>query len=197
MSTNRFTSVLLAMLLTFLGAGNLLAQERAPREGGQGSQTNDEWQGPRPTSPPQQSTPFPAPQKPTRSGKQVLEIPSNRQQESLEPPRRQAEIPPRPQPELPPRRQSETPRAPQSVTVTVTNPQGGYIPGLQREDFTLYEDGVPQEITYFNTGENEPVSMGLVVDTSGSMKTKIDRARQALRRFIESIRPQDEVFVME
>jgi len=77
------------------------------------------------------------------------------------------------------------------------NPQGGYIPGLQRDDFTLYEDGVPQEITYFNTGESEPVSMGLIVDTSGSMKNKIERARQALRRFIESIRSRDEVFISE
>src|SRR5580765_6188188 len=126
MGTNRLTSVLVAMLLTFLGAGNLFAQERSTREGRQGSQADDEWQGPRPTSPSQQSTPFPAPQKPTRSGKQVLEIPSHRQQESLEPPRRQAEIPPRPQPELPSRRQSEPTSPPQSVTVTVTNPQGGY-----------------------------------------------------------------------
>jgi Ca-activated chloride channel family protein len=83
------------------------------------------------------------------------------------------------------------------VTVTVTNPQGGYVPGLQPQDFTIYEEGVPQEITYFNTGENEPVSLGLIVDSSGSMRDKIDRARQALRRFIGSIRPQDEVFLEE
>jgi Ca-activated chloride channel family protein len=197
MGANIRTRVLVAMLLTFLGAGSLFAQQRSPREEWQGSRTDDGWQGQRPTSPSQQNTPFPAPQKPTPSGKQVLEIPSRPQQNSVEPPRRQAELPPRPQPELPPRRQSETAPAPQSVTVTVTNPQGGYIPGLQRDDFTLYEDGVPQEITYFNTGESEPVSMGLVVDTSGSMKNKIERARQALRRFIESIRSRDEVFISE
>src|SRR3979490_12862 len=122
MGTNRFTSVLVAMLLIFLGAGNLFAQQRSTRDDGQRSQTDDGWQGPRPTAPSQQSTPFPAPQKSTPSGKQVLEIPSHPQQESLEPPRRQAEIPPRAQPELPPRRQNETARPPQSVTVTVTNP---------------------------------------------------------------------------
>jgi Ca-activated chloride channel family protein len=197
MGTNRLTSVLVAALLTMLGASNLLAQQRSTRDGWQGSQTDDGWQGQRPTPPSQQHTPFPAPQKSTPSGKQVLEIPSQRQQESLEPPRRQAELPPREQPELPPRRQSDEVRAPQSVTVTVMNPQGSYIPGLQRDDFTLYEDGVPQEITYFNTGDDEPVSMGLVVDTSGSMKTKIERARQALRRLIDSIRPRDEVFILE
>jgi VWFA-related protein len=59
----------------------------------------------------------------------------------------------------------------------------------------VYEDGVPQDITYFNTGENEPVSMGLVVDTSGSMVSKIDRARFALRRLLDTIHPQDEVFI--
>jgi len=81
------------------------------------------------------------------------------------------------------------------VTVTVTDPQGRYISGLRREDFVVYEDGAPQEITYFNTGENEPVSLGLIVDTSGSMASKIDRARFALRRLLDTIRPQDEVFV--
>ncbi|MBM4258154.1 MAG: VWA domain-containing protein [Deltaproteobacteria bacterium] len=197
MGTNRLTSVLVATLLTVFAATTLFAQQRSSREEWQGSRTDDDWQGERPTPPSQQPSPFPAPQKPTRSGKQVLEIPSQRQQESLEPPRRQAELPPRSQPELPPRRQNEDVRAPQAVTVTVTNPQGGYIPGLQRDDFTLYEDGVPQEITYFNTGDTEPVSLGLIVDTSGSMKTKIERARQALRRFIESIRPRDEVFIAE
>jgi Ca-activated chloride channel family protein len=81
------------------------------------------------------------------------------------------------------------------VTVTVTDPQGRYVAGLKREDFVVYEDGVPQDITYFNTGENEPVSMGLIVDVSGSMLSKIDRARLALRRLLDTIHPQDEVFL--
>ena len=76
MGANIRTRVLVAMLLTFLSAGNLLAQQRSPRDEWQGSRTDDGWQGQRPTSPSQQNTPFPAPQKPTPSGKQVLEIPS-------------------------------------------------------------------------------------------------------------------------
>jgi len=195
MSTNSRFVVLVAVLLILLGVSPVLAQGQTSRpDGWQGAKPQDDWQGAKPT--PQQSTPFPAPQKSGPSGKQVLEIPS-RPQQSIEPPRRQAEIPPRPQPELPQRRQSETVRAPQSVTVTVTSPQGGYVPGLQREDFTLYEDGVRQEISYFNTGQNEPISLGLIVDTSGSMRNKIDRARQALRRFADFIHPQDEVFIEE
>jgi Ca-activated chloride channel family protein len=119
-----------------------------------------------------------------------LEIPSQPQQRPLNLPRQQAAIPS-------PRLQPQPVRPTQLVTVTVTDPGGGYVPGLRREDFVLYEDGVRQEITYFNIGENEPVSLGLVVDTSGSMRDKIEYARQALRRFVDSIRPGDEVFVEE
>jgi len=150
-----------------------------------GTPQPDSWQGPRPT--PQQRTPTPAPQHSVPSGKQVLEIPS-RPQQSPEPPRQQTEIPP-------PRPQPESPRPTQLVTVTVTDPQGRYVSGLRREDFVVYEDGVPQDITYFNTGENEPVSMGLIVDVSGSMLSKIDRAKLALRRLLDTIHPQDEVFL--
>jgi len=157
-----------------------------------GSPQPDGWQGPKPT--PQQKLPPPAPQRSVPSGKQVLEIPSH-PQSSPEPPRQQTEIAPRQQTETAPRPQRESPRPTRVVTVTVTDPQGRYVPGLRREDFALYEDGTPQDITYFNTGENEPVSMGLVVDVSGSMLSKVDRARFALRRLLDTIHPQDEVFV--
>jgi len=170
-------TILLAVLLMFTSASSVFAQGRSPQLDG--------WQGQRPA--PQQGTVTPAPQRSVPSGKQVLEIPSRPQQPSEPPPRQQAEIPPRPQ------REAERPT--QLVTVTVTDPQGRYVPGLQRDDFALYENGVPQEITYFNTGENEPVSIGLIVDTSGSMVGKIDRARFALRRLLDTIRRQDEVFV--
>lgn len=168
--------VLAAIFLTCTGVTRVLAQGRASQPDG--------WQGPRPT--PQQGTPTPAPQRPAPSGKQVLEIPAQPQR-ALEPPRQQAVIPPRPQP--------DTVRPTQLVTVTVTDPKGRYIAGLGREDFVVYEDDLPQEVTYFNTGENEPVSLGLIVDTSGSMTAKIDRARQALRRFVDSLHPQDEAFL--
>ena len=191
MCTNIRIWVLVAVLFTcVIHPRPGQAQDRPDR-----AEQPDGWQGPRPT--PQPTLPLPVPQKPRPSGKQVLEIPARPQQQSIVPPRQQAEIPPREQSELPLRRQRELPRAPQSVTVTVTTPQGGHVPGLQPQDFTVYEEGVPQEITYFNTGENEPVSLGLIVDSSGSMHDKIDRARQALRRFIGSIRPQDEVFLEE
>jgi Ca-activated chloride channel family protein len=182
----RSWGVLVAVLVLFASVSAVHAQSEPYR--------SDGWQGPKPT--PQATTPFPTPQRPTPSGKQVLELPSQ-QQRSLELPRQQAGIPPRPQAEIPPRPQRETLRSPQSVAVTVTDQQGRYVSGLQREDFIVYEDGIPQEITYFNFGENEPVSLGLIVDTSGSMRGKIDHARQALRRFVDTIHREDEVFVEE
>src|SRR5713101_1030706 len=156
--------VLVTVLLTVAGVPGAIAQNDASQPDG--------WQGPRPT--PQKNTPPPALQHPAPSGKQVLEIPSRPQQQSVEPPHQQAVIPPRPQSESPPHFQADTVRPSHLLTVTVTDPSGRYVPGLRREDFVVYEDGVPQDITYFNTGQSEPVSLGLIVDTSGSMRSKID-----------------------
>lgn len=149
------------------------------------STPSDGWQGPRPT--PQRLPPSSAPQRPYPSGKQVMEIPPQVQQ---------SERPSAPQQlELPPRSQPESPRPTQLLTVTVTDPQGRYVTGLQPEDFLVYEEDLPQTITYFSTGQEEPVSLGFLVDTSGSMENKISRARHALRRFFASIKSGDEVFL--
>jgi VWFA-related protein len=59
----------------------------------------------------------------------------------------------------------------------------------------VYEEDLQQRVTYFSTGQEEPVSLGFLVDTSGSMLNKISRARYALRRFFSTIRPHDEVFL--
>jgi Ca-activated chloride channel family protein len=159
-------------------------QPPAPRpDGWQGSRPDD-WQGTKPA--PQGETRLPAPQRSTPSGKQVLEIPSQSQERS-EPPRRQAD--------LPSHMQGEALHPEQLITVTVTDPQGRYVSGLQAGDFDVYEDDEPQKVTYFNTGEKEPLSMGMLIDTSGSMTTKIERARFALHRLIEAIRTRDEVFI--
>ena len=143
------------------------------------------WQGPWPT--PQQPTTKPAPQSPYPSGHQVMEIPPQVQQPPLPPAQQQMEIPPR--------RQPPSSRPTQLLTVTVTDPQGRYVPGLQPEDFLVYEEDLPQQITYFATGQEEPVSLGFLVDTSSSMLNKIGRARHALQLFFATIHPQDEVFL--
>ena len=83
-----------------------------------------------------------------------------------------------------------------NVSVTVSDTSGRYVPGLRQEDFVLYEDGVEQPITHFSN-ERVPVSLGLVVDTSGSMDgDKWEHARDALDRFVlELLGSDDEVFL--
>ena len=71
-----------------------------------------------------------------------------------------------------------------NVTATVTDRNGRFVPGLRQEDFTIYEDNVRQDISHFSN-ERVPVSLGLVLDTSGSMAgEKIDKALAAIDRFL-------------
>ncbi len=83
-----------------------------------------------------------------------------------------------------------------NVTATVTDANGRFVSGLRKEDFRLLEDGQEQQITHFNS-ERVPVSLGLVVDTSGSMEgEKWVSARQALNRFLfQLLDRDDEVFL--
>lgn len=82
-----------------------------------------------------------------------------------------------------------------NVTATVTDSTGRFAPGLEKEDFKIYEDGVLQEITHFSS-ERVPVSLGILLDTSGSMtEEKMSRARSAIDRFINDLLgPEDELF---
>jgi VWFA-related protein len=83
-----------------------------------------------------------------------------------------------------------------NVNATVTDSTGRFVSGLNKEDFRLFEDEQPQEITHFNS-ERVPVSLGIVLDTSGSMDgEKMLAAREALDRFLfQLLGPEDEVFL--
>jgi Ca-activated chloride channel family protein len=83
-----------------------------------------------------------------------------------------------------------------SVTVTVTDSAGRFVPNLRASDFTLLEDGKEQPVAQFEA-ERVPVSLGLAVDTSGSMiGDKWDAAEAALGRFLgDLLGPEDEVFL--
>ncbi len=145
------------------------------------------WQGGRPSAS-EQTIPTPVPQSPVPSDQQVLEIPiPGDQGQSTNRKTQGSNVWPNPQ--------EKRPQIDQLVTVTVTDQNGGYVPGLQADDFVVYEGNTPRRITYFNTGENEPISLGLIVDTSGSMQNKIMRAKHALKLFINSIKTEDEVFL--
>ncbi|PYR90961.1 MAG: hypothetical protein DMF84_18580 [Acidobacteria bacterium] len=83
-----------------------------------------------------------------------------------------------------------------NVTATVTDASGRFVSGLTKEDFRVYDEGDPQPITHFSS-ERVPVSLGIVLDTSGSMDgEKMHAAREALDRFLfQLLDPQDEVFL--
>jgi Ca-activated chloride channel homolog len=82
-----------------------------------------------------------------------------------------------------------------NVTATVTDDDGRFAPGLRQEDFKVYEDGVLQEVTHFSS-DRVPVSLGIVLDASGSMTPdKMSAARSAIDRLIfDLLGPDDELF---
>src|SRR5436190_17281479 len=83
-----------------------------------------------------------------------------------------------------------------NVIVTVTDSHGRYIPNLTENDFIVEEDGKIQHISHFSQDRNVPVSVGILLDTSGSMDRKIRTAVDAVDRFIRRIHQDDEIFLM-
>jgi Ca-activated chloride channel homolog len=81
------------------------------------------------------------------------------------------------------------------MIVTVTDDRGSYVTDLKPEDFVLEVDGNPHKIDLFTQDADTPVTLGLLIDTSGSMAALFGPTRQAARAFIESFRPGDEFFV--
>ena len=81
------------------------------------------------------------------------------------------------------------------VPVTVADPIGRLVTGLEKENFQVYENKQKQLITHFSS-EDTPISMGVIFDTSGSMSSKIERAREAAVEFFKAANPQDEFFMV-
>ena len=83
-----------------------------------------------------------------------------------------------------------------NVTATVVDRNGRFVPGLRQSDFIVYEENELQEITHFSN-ERVPVSLGLVLDTSGSMVgEKLTNALMAVDRFLTKLlSPEDEIFL--
>jgi len=81
------------------------------------------------------------------------------------------------------------------VPVTVTDPMNRLVTGLEQEDFQVFENSNGQKIISF-AAEDAPVSIGIVFDLSGSMTTKLIRARESILQFIKTANPLDEFFVI-
>src|SRR5262249_46449720 len=82
------------------------------------------------------------------------------------------------------------------VWVSVTDPVGRYVTGLDRENFKVTEDKIEQEISQFSS-EDAPMSVGVVFDTSGSMGAKLRRSREAVAQFLKTANPEDEFFLVQ
>ncbi len=81
------------------------------------------------------------------------------------------------------------------VHTTVLDKNGHFVSGLKKDSFKLFEDGVAQNISTFSQ-EDVPISMGIIIDTSGSMRNKIDLVNKAALAFIRASNPDDEVFLI-
>lgn len=81
------------------------------------------------------------------------------------------------------------------VDVTVTDPYGRIVTGLDKSNFQIYDDKVRQSILSFNNTD-APISVGIIFDTSGSMSDKIQKSKEAALQFFQTANPQDEFMVI-
>ena len=118
--------------------------------------------------------------------------------------------PPAPVPQSQPPQQGEKPATPQSqqrivqvvnlvdVLFTVLNRRNKLVPDLQKEDFQIFDEKFPQEIRYFSKQTDLPLRIGMLVDTSNSIRDRIKFEQDASINFLFSVlrRGRDEAFVM-
>jgi Ca-activated chloride channel homolog len=110
------------------------------------------------------------------------------------PPQTPPQTPPSPQPQ-----QSQVFRAGVdlvSLNVTVVDGQNHYVTDLTQEDFSVFEDGAKQELTFFNHGV-QPIALSLLIDTSASMEQRMTVAQEAAIGFAKKIRSADLAQVLD
>ena len=164
---------LLSLISTSISLG--FGQGRARRVGDQ-------------TSTQQTTTPAPSPTKPPVLG--GANYPNNRQPNATQ--------------------QDKTPTGPEEVDagdvirvnttlitipVSVTDRDGRYIPNLQKQDFRIWEDGVEQDVAFFQSVD-KPFSVVLMLDTSPSTQFRLEDIQDAAISFVDQLRPDDKVMVV-
>jgi len=82
------------------------------------------------------------------------------------------------------------------IPVAVTDPLNRFVLGLQKADFHIFEDGVEQTVGHFS-GEDAPLSIGLVFDESGSMDFKLRTSLDAAAQLLKTLNRDDEAFLVE
>src|SRR6267143_6633622 len=79
----------------------------------------------------------------------------------------------------------------------VKDKKGGLIPNLTKDDFEIYEDGKPQTVKYFTAESNLPLTLGIMIDASGSQRNVLDMEKEVGASFLRQIlREKDEAFVI-
>jgi Ca-activated chloride channel homolog len=81
------------------------------------------------------------------------------------------------------------------VNITVTDPHDRLVTGLEPDNFRVFEDNVEQEVVTFSS-EDVPISIGIILDLSGSMTNKVGKAKEAAVQFFKTANPQDEFFLV-
>lgn len=82
------------------------------------------------------------------------------------------------------------------VGITVTDPYDRIVTGLEKSNFQVSDEKVPQEIVTFST-EDAPISVGMVFDSSGSMSDKIENSKEAALQFFKTSNPEDEFMLID
>ena len=82
------------------------------------------------------------------------------------------------------------------VSVSVTDPSGSSVTGLERDNFRIFENGTAQQIVRF-ASEDVPVSIGAIFDVSESMSDKIYESGLAALKFFVTANPEDEFFLVD
>jgi Ca-activated chloride channel homolog len=82
-----------------------------------------------------------------------------------------------------------------TLHVTVTDPYGRFVTGLDKTQFEVFDDKIKQDISFFSDAD-APITLGIVYDVSGSMSSRIQKSLHALRRFVETSHADDEFFLV-
>jgi len=80
--------------------------------------------------------------------------------------------------------------------LSASDKQGGFATDLKREDLRLLEDGRPQEILEFQR-EDRPITLAILLDSSASMKEKLEEVHDAAAAFVDTLRPEDRALVID
>src|SRR5215471_1989422 len=85
-----------------------------------------------------------------------------------------------------------------NILASVRDKRGGLVSNLEKNDFTVLEDGKPQEIKYFTKESDLPLTIGLLIDVSGSQRNLIQIERDAASQFFSQVlRKKDEAFLIQ